>query len=94
LQEFQKKHPEIRCQLITQYRTGVKELFGVTTFSFGCDWDDSGKVAKRLNTFFFPRLYLLDKDKRVLYVQPSGTVTANALSEIEKIVQSRKEKDP
>jgi hypothetical protein len=51
-------------------------------------WDAHSKLVHQLNAFFLPRLYLLDENKHILYVQRPKQTPDRSLREIERILQA------
>ena len=66
----QKAHKQLQIALVfTSPRAVVQQVVRGSQKPFVYVSDPEGRYALRLNAFYYPRLYLLDEQNRVLYVQ-------------------------
>lgn len=73
--------------MVARKRDGIDEMAASDTTGLTYYWDSSGALGKQLNSFFMPRLYLLDGGK-LRYLQPPEAspdeAAAGAAQEIQK----------
>lgn len=89
MQAFQARHPSVRCELVARHRVGIEEFLRSEKTAVRYSWDRNGVLAKHLNAFFLPRLYLLDKEGRVAYVEPPGLPPEKAFSDVQRLLARR-----
>lgn len=78
----QKAHGELQIVLVFASPTSVvQQAVSNSHKQFVYVSDSEGRYALHLNAFYYPRLYLLDKQNRVLYVQHYRTGSQKALME-------------
>jgi hypothetical protein len=77
---------DTQCCLVARSREGIEEFAKDERTAVTYYWDSHGVLGRQLNSFFKPRLYLLDRS-RLLYVQPPQSKPDQAIGDIARILQ-------
>jgi len=75
--------------MVARHSVGIEGLARSEKTAVRYYWDSGGVLARRLNAFFLPRLYLLDKDGCVAYVEPPGRPSENAFDDVQLILTTQ-----
>jgi hypothetical protein len=88
---LQRQYPKVRFYVLTPSGTqasavAFRHQHGLSVpFAF----DPGGYNAKRLNAFFQPRAYLIDKQGKLLYAQPPEERTTGMMRSLEGLLQGK-----